>query len=132
MKGWLSSGWSAGERSEPERKTDDNGQEIGYVTLSFTSRDKEVRTNNRVCPLTTEQGNRQEVFWTRLDNAVRQSVAGFARKAMELPPTRGLEQARRLQTWLPQRLLQSLVDHAARDAEFGREDLPDTTAVFER
>jgi putative transposase len=40
--------------------------------------------NNKVCSLTTEQGKRQEVFWTWIDNSVRQLVAGFAQKAMEL------------------------------------------------
>jgi putative transposase len=39
---------------------------------------------NKVCSLTTEQGNRQEVFWTWIDNSVRQLVAGLAQKAMEL------------------------------------------------
>ncbi len=33
------------ERSEPERKTDDSGDEKGYVLLFSTPGDKEVRTH---------------------------------------------------------------------------------------
>jgi hypothetical protein len=40
----VSSVWSAGERSEPERKTDDTGDEKGDVFLFSTPGDKEVRT----------------------------------------------------------------------------------------
>jgi len=34
-------------RSEPERKTDDNGEKIGYVNLVSSNRDKEMRTHGR-------------------------------------------------------------------------------------
>jgi len=51
VKEWLSSGWSEGERSEPKRKTDDKSQKIGYVTLFFTKKDKEVRTHEQTSML---------------------------------------------------------------------------------
>jgi hypothetical protein len=41
----VSSLWSGGERSEPERKSDDSGVEKGYVLLISTPGDKETRTH---------------------------------------------------------------------------------------
>jgi transposase-like protein len=38
----------------------------------------------QICPLTTEQVNLQEVFWTWIDKSVRQLVADLAHKALEL------------------------------------------------
>ena len=81
--GW-SSVWSGGERSEPERKTDDSGDEKGYVLLISTPGDKEIRTHETTALfLTTERHQRQGIFWSWLDRCVNRLVVDLIEKALE-------------------------------------------------
>lgn len=78
---WL---WSGGERSEPQRKSHDIAQKIGYVILFLPLETRRyVPVETLTCSLTSHRNNTQEVFWTCVETQVRRLATSLAENVLE-------------------------------------------------